>query len=173
MRLQRGFSLVELVVVLLLTGIVAAVTFSRLGAPNSFNALATRDAIISTARAAQQLALGRTNVTFEIDPSGGDWLLTAKSGATVVRTATVPANSVILETGTTITAGDCASGFDDAVTSNFLVNYDGLGNATSFTNSVAAPVTIDNGVRICVNDDVSFSVCISPAGFASAGDCDD
>ena len=167
-----GFSIVEMVVAILLIAIIGATLISRFAEPSSFDAAIARDNAIAMALLAQQTALGRENVTFEIDPAGSDWEFAVAVSGTVIRSVVIPGNDLTLETGS-VASGTCALGLDDNVSSNFMVTYDGNGFASGFSNSVSAPVPVSNGVRICVNDNVDFSACISPSGFAHQGDCDD
>lgn len=185
MRKMRGFSLVELVVVIVLAGIVAVVVIPRYVGTTAFNASAVRDGLIATIRAAQQAAMGRDAVTFEIDASGGEWIFSAKAGGNTIRSFEAPTSNVILETGSGLTTSSstCATGFDTAVVagaSAFQLTFNSQGNLALFTYDGAGPPTetVDqnanfNGVRICVNDVVANSVCVSPAGYAYAGNCDD
>ena len=177
-RKFSGFTIIELVVVLVLVGIAAATIAPRFMAPNAFDESAAQDALLATIRAAQQAALGRENVSFTIEQAGNAWVLTvtADPGASTLRTAEVPARSVILETGSTASSGDtCESSFDDAIAANFLLTFDAKGNLASFANGANTAFTSDpafNGVRICVNDAAASSVCVSRAGYAYAGTCD-
>ena len=169
---NKGFSLVELIVAILLISLIGVAMFSRFSSPTAFDASIARDNAIALALQAQQAALGRDNVSFEIDPSGGNWVLSVAVSGSVLRSVTIPGGSISLETGST-TSGTCALALDQVVTSNFRVVYDGSGNVTGFSNSTSSPEPVENGVRICVNDDTNYSACISPAGFAYQGDCDD
>jgi len=169
---HKGFTIIELVIVIVLLGIVAAVVFSRFMGPSGFEQAGARDAVISIARGAQQLAMGRNDVTFEIDNIGSNWVFSARAGGNVLRRAEVPANNLVLETGSTAAGGTCAAGLDTPLSNDFVVTYDRQGNATTFTNG-GAPAAVDNGVRICINDSTALSVCISPGGFAYQGDCVD
>ena len=168
----EGFTIVELIVAILLAAIIGVSMFSRFTSPSSFDTSIARDNAIAMALLAQQAALGREDVTFEIDPLNGNWQFSVAVSGTVLRSVTVPGGNVTLETGSTVT-GTCALGLDEAITENFQVFYDGNGNATEFTNGLSSPVAVSNGVRICVNDNVDYSSCISPGGFAFQGDCDD
>lgn len=171
-RKPGGFTVIEMIVAILLIAIIAVTVFSRFGNPSSFDSSIARDNLIALALLAQQTSLGRENVTFEIDPAGGDWAFSVVVSGAVIRSVTVPGNAISLETGSTV-SGTCALGLDEAVTQDFQVTYNGNGNATGFTNGASAPVPVSNGVRICVNDSVEYSACISPAGFPFQGNCDD
>ncbi|MDY6982080.1 MAG: prepilin-type N-terminal cleavage/methylation domain-containing protein [Pseudomonadota bacterium] len=177
-RKFNGFTIIELVVVLVLVGITATIVAPRYMGPNAFDQSAAQDALLTTIRAAQQAALGRSNVSFAIGQAGNAWVMTvtADPGASTLRTADFPARSVILETGSAASSGDtCESGFDDAVAANFLLTFDAKGNLASFVNGANSAFTSDpafNAVRICVNDTAASSVCVSRAGYAYAGTCD-
>lgn len=64
-----GFTLVELVVVIVLIGIVASVFISRFSDSDAFNAAIFRDQVFSIVRSAQQSALGRADVVVSIAPN--------------------------------------------------------------------------------------------------------
>jgi hypothetical protein len=128
--------------------------------------------------------LGRDAVTFEIDAAGGDWIFTAKAGGNVIRTFQASTDNVILETGSAIASGSdtCATGFDTTVVagaSAFQLSFDGESNLDEFIYDGIGGPPLDaedpafNGVRICVNDSVTRSVCVSPGGYAYAGNCDE
>lgn len=169
---DRGFTVVEMIVAILLVAIIAMTMFTRFSNPSSFDTSIARDNLIAMALQAQQAALGRENVTFEIDPASGAWEFSVMVSGSQIRSVTIPGNNIFLETGST-DSGTCAMALDDAVSENFKITYDGSGNVSGFTNSVSAPEPVGNGVRICVNDATAYSACISPAGFAYQGDCDD
>ena len=174
---NKGFTVVELIIVIVLIGIVGAVVVSRFTSGSAFNAAGTQDAIISIAHATQQASLGRDNASLQIDASGGDWIISAVAGSPTVtiRSISIPATNVILETGSAVTSGNtCANAYDTAVMNDFVLNYNRKGDLVDFTNN-GSTETVDasfNGVRLCINDNPVFSVCISPAGYAYEGDCD-
>lgn len=168
---QRGFSIIELIVAIILVSIIAVSLFSRFSNQGAFSPAIARDNAIALALQAQQTALGRENVSFEIDPEGADWRFSVAVSGAVIRSVVVPGTNLLLQTGAQ--SGTCTADLNDAITSNFRITYDGTGNATGFTNSISAPEAVTNGVRICVNDRTDFSACISPAGFAYLGDCDE
>ncbi len=173
--ISQGFTIVELVAVIVLLGIVGVVVIPRFLAANAFDEIAARDGLLATLRAAQQASLGRNPVTFEINTAGDDWVFVAKSGGNVVSSFEVPTRSVVIETGSPAASGNtCANDFDDAIDPNFELLFSAKGDLETFTNA-GAPISADtsfNGVRICLNDTVASSVCVSRAGYAYAGNCD-
>lgn len=175
LRRLHGFTLVEMVVVIVLLGIVGAVLVPRFLAPNSFRQAAAQDGLIMTIRAAQQAAVGRANVTFDITTSGSDWLFRARAGGTTIQSFSVASSDVLLTTGA-VTASNttCANDYTTPLDPLFELAFDVKGNLASVTNG-GAPVPVSptfNGVRICLNASVPQSVCVSRAGYAYAGDCD-
>lgn len=183
MRLNHGFTIIEMIAVVVLMGIVGVAVFSRFNSPSSFNELATKDALITGIRQAQQAALGRSNVTFAILAAADEYQFTVKAGTDVLSTLAIPSRDVVLQTGTAApSASTCASGapFDQGI-QGFVIAFDNRGNIASFdydANPGVAEVNGDplvfdfNGVRICVNEVVASSVCVSPAGYAYEGNCD-
>ncbi len=62
MRTQQGFTLIELITVMILVGIISVTLFSRLGSVNSANIQAGRDDLIAALFFAQQSAMARSNI---------------------------------------------------------------------------------------------------------------
>jgi prepilin-type N-terminal cleavage/methylation domain-containing protein len=177
-RQTRGFSLVELVVVIVLLGIVGVVVVPRFMAPNAFNALATRDGIVATIRAAQQASIGRSLVTFKIVSTADSYRFLAEAGAgnTTIREFEVGSRDLVLKTGSAVEGSldTCATGYDEDL-DNFTLTFNGQGSLVNFSNG---PLNQNvgstfNGVRICLNDTDAMSVCVSPLGYAYVGNCDD
>jgi type II secretory pathway pseudopilin PulG len=171
--------MIELIVAIVLLGIISVVVVPRFLNPSDLNDAAAKDALLATIRSAQQAALGREMVTFEIENTGSSFLFTAKQQALTepLRSMEISSDNLKLETGSaTVGAGTtCASGFNDEV-DDLELAFDSRGNLTSFTNAGGVPEPVNasfKGVRICVNDNVEMSICVSPAGYAYAGDCDD
>jgi type II secretory pathway pseudopilin PulG len=168
--------LVELVVVLVLVSIVAVTVTSRYLTPNAFEAAGARDGLITILRAAQQAALGRSNVTATIQTVGDKWVFAAMAGSTVLQTMEVNKRNIVLATGSALVgAGTCAEGLDTPLANDFRVSYDSKGNLSAFVNSgvTQAVSSTFNGVRVCVNDAEQYSACVSPSGYAYTGNCDD
>jgi MSHA pilin protein MshC len=63
---ERGFSLIELITVMILLGILSVVLFSRLGSTNTAAVQGSRDDIIAAFSLAQQTAMMRPNITLVV-----------------------------------------------------------------------------------------------------------
>lgn len=172
---QFGFTIVELVIVILIVGIIAAVSFSRFFDSEQLNGIIARDRIIAAARTAQQNALGRADVELTITPNGGATeaiIATSDAGGTI-QSFIVSLNSVSLS-GDINDTDSCATttGADSITSSNpMTLAFDELGDLTisGVTGNTGTPTS---ALRICINDIVNESICVSPSGFAYSGDCD-
>lgn len=170
-----GFTLVEIIVTIVLLGIVSAVIFSRLSDSSSFNPSMARDQIISQTRTTQQQAIGRNAVTLTIQPTGSQIVITTADESGTIRAINTPFDDVILagdinqlaSCGTTPGATAINAG------SGMRLYFDSLGDLVEVAFGAAAATAVSTGARICINDNPIQSVCVSAAGFAYAGDCDD
>ena len=174
-RIQLGFTVIELVIVILILSVISIVTMSRIIGGNSFNAIIVRDQVISLARTAQQNAIGRTTVSMTITPNvGGDsvTIVTSYAGGNIV-SSTTPLDNVSLSGDINNTASCAVTSGVDAITNAapLTLTFGELGDlgVSGVTGSTGA---VTSAVRICLNDTASESVCVSPSGFAYAGDCD-
>ncbi len=180
-RHPRGFTMVELVIVIFLVGIISAVAMSRLLEGDIFNASVVRDQIISLARSTQQLALGRSDVALILRTNGDTLELQTvedfvdENTFTELQSASVDIRSVELA-GDVNVATSCSATPGTSAISNaapMVIQFNELGDLFrgGVVGSVGYPITASTAMRICVNDDPLSSVCLSPAGFAYAGDC--
>ncbi|MEX2470105.1 MAG: type II secretion system protein [Pseudohongiellaceae bacterium] len=172
---SRGFSLVELVATLVLIGIISAVVVPRFVGSTSFNPIIVRDQLIAMARSAQQNALGRADVVMTVtpNPTGTEVTLTVSDGGGVIDEATAPLNDVSLSGDINITASCAATPGADAISNAnpLTIAFGELGDlaVSGVTGSTGAVLS---ALRICINNTAVYSVCVSPSGFAYAGDCD-
>jgi len=172
---HAGFTVVEIVVVILILAIISAVAISRILSGNALNAIVVRDQIISLARTAQQNAMGRSDVDLTITPSaGGDEItLTTNDTSGVIESYTFSLSTVSLSGDINDTDSCAVTNGADAITNAtpLTLAFGELGDLgiSGVTGSTGA---VTSAVRICLNDTASESVCVSPSGFAYAGDCD-
>ena len=155
MKPSHGFTLVELVSVLIIASILSATVMSRFSSDQSFTELTTRENILSFLRKAQLVAFGQANTQLKID--------TTSSSANL---------SLLVDGSSTSTREIGASS---------LVSYSALGTGVS-CNTSASSVTIaisgstgiesvdDDGFQVCVAG--SPAICISPSGFSYEGACE-
>lgn len=173
---NRGFTIIEMIVVIVTISIISVVVMSRLSDANSFNGILLRDQIISLARVAQQSSLGRDDVELTItpNPAGSNVTIESKAGVLVIESATTSLQSLSL-TGDVNTTASCSGGGANTLTNSapMRIAIEVLGDlGDSGVVGSGYPSSVSSAVRICINDDPAISVCISPAGFAYIGDCD-
>jgi len=174
-RRQAGFTVIEIVAVIIILAILSSVAISRILSGNALNAIVVRDQIISLARTAQQNAMGRSDVDLIITPSaGGDELtLTTNDSTGVIESYTFSLSTVLLSGDINDTDSCEVTSGADAITNAapLTLTFGELGDlgVSGVTGSTGA---VTSAVRICLNDIASESVCVSPSGFSYAGDCD-
>jgi MSHA pilin protein MshC len=171
----RGFTVVEIIITILIISILAVSVYSRLSDNNTFEGLIVRDQIISLARIAQQNALGRQDVELRVTPTGsGDVTIETRTGTTTLQSVTTSISSLTLESDVNNTAS-CSGGASNTLSSSdyLRLRFAELGDLEdSGVVNAGYPSAVSSAVRICINDDPILSVCVSPGGFAYAGDCD-
>jgi len=166
---NSGFTVIELVAVLVLIGILAVTTYSRWFSGDSFESVTTLADISSVARLAQQIAISKPAniVTLEIDRVSDRWQIAvmeddAGVSAILFQIENVSDNSISVSgmTGPVLLSA----------TNNMVISYDALGNLTDLVvggTSLGASV----GVAILVSIAAPKAMCISPVGFAHSGAC--
>jgi type II secretory pathway pseudopilin PulG len=174
-RPLAGLTLVEVVLVILLLSIIAAVALSRILSGNTLNAVIVRDQIISIARTAQQNALGRSDVSLSITPSvdGSEVVLTTGDAGGTIKSYTISLSTVSLRGDINDTDSCETTSGADAITNAapMTINFGELGDL-GISGVAGSDGAITSALRVCLNDTASESVCFSPSGFAYAGDCD-
>lgn len=173
-----GFTIVELILVIVIISIISVMVMSRFIGGNAFNGIIVRDQIISLARSAQQNALGRADVKMTITPNAGatEVTIATLSGVANIASVTVPMSSLSLS-GDVNDTDSCATGGGgaDAITlaAPMTIAFGELADlGSSGVLGGASTGAVTSAVRVCLNNDVAFSVCFSPSGFAYTGDCD-
>lgn len=171
-----GFTLVEIIIALIIVSIISAVVVGRFSDGNSFNGLVIRDQTIALARMAQQSAMGRADVELRIttNGSGSETTIAIAEASGTLQSVTLPLTSVSLTTDTNVTtscgvaAGSTSLGAGSAP---LVLKFGELGDVITAGQS-GSPISVTSAVRLCIDADVSKSVCFSSAGFAYVGDCD-
>jgi MSHA pilin protein MshC len=173
--MSKGFTVIELVIVIILISVIGVVTLSRFLDGNAFSGFILRDQIISLSRTAQQSALGRADVILTITPSASLDTVTLTSsygaGATTINSVEFDLSPNVI-TGSVNNTDSCSITLGSSITNAapFIIRFDELGDLDA--SGLGAGTAVTDSVKICLNDNPVDSVCISPGGFAYAGDCD-
>ncbi len=174
---SRGYTIIELVIVIVLVGILSAVAISRLLRSDTYNPLIVRDQIISMGRLGQQMAIGRSDVVLTIQPAGNQIEIRVSDSNGTIQNALVDGASVALsgEVNQLASCGVTAGTHSITNATPYVLEYNELGDLRrgGVTGSPGFPVAVSTGTRVCVNNNPVMSVCFSAAGYAYAGDCVD
>ena len=151
-----GFTIVELVTVILIAGIVLAMIVPRFSSTTVFDRETTGDRMLSIARIAQGSAFGRSGVTINLSYSSTGYVFST-SGLSKNPSLQIDQAGLVLAAGNVSSIGTnpCT-----AITAN---------SPFSVTFNEQAEIDQNYGVQICLNG--AETLCISPAGFAHAGAC--
>ncbi|MDO8907114.1 MAG: prepilin-type N-terminal cleavage/methylation domain-containing protein [Pseudohongiella sp.] len=173
-KTSDGFSVIELVIVIVVIGIITGVAMARALRSDTYNPALARDQIIAMSRSAQQKSIGRSDVVLQLQPTGSALAINILDSTGLVQSAS-PALANVGLRGDINVLGSCsvvAGGADITQGNPFILRYDSLGDLLEGgpANAVAA---VSKGARACINGDPALSVCWSAAGFAYAGDCVD
>ena len=151
----HGFTLVELVSVILVLAIIGTMFAGSSTDPASFDGVVAKDGVLALSRSAQQSALGRANVQLTLTPSGSNIVVSSIVSGAVSTTRIFPSNEVAITADTVGSGTSCSS-----ISSTITLNFDSAGEIETVD---------DDGFPICLNGE--SSLCISPAGFAHEGAC--
>ena len=168
MRVSRGFTLVELAIVIALLGIISVSVSTRWFSSNAFEADTLMEQLLSEARLAQRTALANSQntVSLVISESSGDWRYQIfqddGSGPSLMREISSDAANVSMQVtaGTTANLGSSVS---------FDLTYDGLGNVEQLELGGASR-DVSNGILLVLSGG-THQMCISPLGYAHEGNC--
>jgi MSHA pilin protein MshC len=165
----KGFTVIELVTVIVLLGIVTAVVAPRWFGTAEFDASVCSTEVLSVARLAQRTAVARpeVDVSLTIVQMGGQWRIEvlADDAGTI---AVLHAVSVGVASSIAVTAGIGPTNLSAA--NSLALTYDALGNTASVLLA-GFPGAVDSGVSFDFAGSTDHRLCISPLGFAHAGSC--
>lgn len=163
-----GFTLIEIVAVIVIIGTLAAVTLARFAAQDPYDAVILRDQIVAMARAAQQRSLGHADVRLVLQPENGILQLRIEDAAGVLLNTGVPLRALALG-GKVDAVESCAVSGGRAITDSapFVLEYRLPGDLTR-----ADGQSVLRQAQLCLGDDATLSVCVAATGFAHAGDCE-
>jgi MSHA pilin protein MshC len=148
-----GFTLVELVMVIILIGVLSAVGIGLFAGRSAFSPLLATQQLSSATLLAQQAALaGNSSDTLTIRQTSDELLFSAASSQfSLQRSGATMAYSVGGDPFTTVPAGGVTIGFDD------------LGR-------VASP-TARTSIDFRITGDSTFNLCLSSLGAVFEGSC--
>ncbi len=165
-----GFTVVELIAVLLLMGILAATATSRMVGSNAYAPAFVAQQLIAIGRLAQQTALSRQDavVSLDVDQNAGDWRfrVLVDDGASVVTAHEERADLA----NTTLTVSNGALNVPLGPTTSLHLVFDGVGGLSAGA-AAATVLNAATGVNLTASGDSTSSVCIGSTGHAYRGTC--
>ena len=164
---SNGFTLVELVVVMLLLGVLGAVAFPRMVGSEAFEPAALTHQLQMELRFAQSLAGSRqdADISFELHAIADGWRMTTSSSVDgVIRRTNVDGESL------TITAESGAASDTLSGTTVFRLEFDGLGGLSDVAVG-AATGDPASGAELSIAGESSRTLCVYPSGYSDEGGC--
>ena len=164
---QQGFTLIELITVIILLGILSAFAVSRFSSSQSYSTTVIKNQLIASARLAQQTAMSRASVSssgqtqLQVSGDSDNWYLNISSGP-VSYSAQVDRGDEQVRFGTNMVAS--CSALTPSTSTPLVLTFNGDGNRIPAT-----------ALRICIDTPSSstadIELCISPSGYAYEGAC--
>lgn len=161
-RQQKGFTLIEMVTVLVLLGIISAVAFARLGGVSSYSESLFQQQILSYLRLAQRTAVAHQGSGAQLDitrTTSAGWDITLQFSGQSLAYQLKGDQSFTYASGAS--AGSIATG------DTLSLVYSDNGDLTQFASPVTA--TLSSSVALIVAG--TRQTCISLTGFAYEGPC--
>tara|TARA_R110001583_G_scaffold25237_4_gene91498 strand:- start:166 stop:657 length:492 start_codon:yes stop_codon:yes gene_type:complete len=157
---QQGFTLIELITVIILLGILSAFAVSRFPSSQRYSTAIITNQLIASLRLAQQTALSRASVDsvnhtqLNVTGDSDHWRLVVSSGS-LTYNAQVGRDDEEIRFGSSLT-GSCSA----LSTAPLTVTFDGNGNQVPAQN-----------LRVCIDSLTDIELCISSSGYAYEGNC--
>jgi MSHA pilin protein MshC len=169
MKSTKGFTLIELIVVMILISILSALGIGLLSGTDQYSARLASDRWLAGLRLAQRLALQKQNsanlVAITVSDSAALWTMSIDQGAINLSDFEIEKERLQVRTSTTEFAAACAT--LPLLILPFTLNFDGYGNSVS-----AARVQSATNRRLCFVGAQTMELCISPSGYTYEGLCE-
>lgn len=166
MKFQKGFTLVELVGVILILGILSISATGLFSSKQDVETNVLKNQLISSLRLTQQLALSRQDLTptnavnLAISQTSDSWLFTvwemdsSAPGAVAFEESSVDRDVTSLRFSTNVSTACSAL----SNSTSYTIQFDGDGNLLS-----------SNQLKICIVGTETIQICVSSLGFAYEG----
>lgn len=164
---QEGFTVVELIAVVIVLSILGAFAMGRMGSPAMFAPAVVTHALVAETRFAQQLATSRHDavVTLMVDQAGSDWRFRVSTDVDgVVRTELVDTDGTTVQASSGPASGSLGGG------SLLALSFDHGGDLSAVVIGATSgdPAA---GVSLMVTGDSTRQACVYASGYANDEAC--
>jgi len=169
-RDSGGFTVVELIAVMVLLGILAATATSRMVSGSAYAPALVAQQLLAVGRLAQQTAMARQDATIsiDVDQDAGDWRFRVQVNDGVMTTTATEERAHIANTSVVVVNGATSVPLGPAAP--LRLSFDGLGSVTAGSaGSTVVDPTI--GVGFTVSGDSTSLLCIGSTGHVYRGNC--
>lgn len=146
-----GFTLVELVMVLVLLGVLSAIGSSLFSRPDSFSALSARDQLQAMVLLAQQRALANVSaspVILTVEQTSDEWLFNLSQGAVLFKERQAPRHNAALS-----------------------LNGSAFSNGQSSSFTFASDTSVGSTHQFIFTSENTHPLCLAASGFAYPATC--
>ncbi len=168
MSSTKGFTLIELIVVIVLISILSAVGLGLFSSADQYTARLASDRWLAGLRLAQRLSLQKQNasnlVSMTVSQSSDNWILSIDQAGMNLGEFDIEKKQLDVRVSTTDFSGPC-SGLGSVIFP-FVLNFNGYGDLVTSVRT-----QINTNTRLCFIGAQTMDVCISPSGYAYEGLC--
>ncbi len=166
--MAKGFTLIELVIVIVLITIVGSLGIGLLSGTGAYDARLAADQWLASLRLSQKLALLRQDAdnlfTVTVTQSSNEWLLLSSHGSTSVNNINISRDRITLHASNSDFSSSCTVLPVAAFPMVFYFN--GYGDQVDVSR-----VQLTQNQRLCFVAGQTKELCISPSGYAYNGSC--
>lgn len=168
LRQTNGFTIVELITVILLLGLLSAVTIGRSGNNSDFDSSLFASAAAEQYRFAHGLATGRFGdpVSFSISKSANTWqFVTTSSVDGEVRREDMENSSIAL------VVNNGATSVTVSAATPLNIEFASTGDLSAATVGPLS-LQVDLGIELATNGGLARQLCAYPTGYLSTSSCE-
>jgi len=162
---STGFTLIELVAVLIVIGILGSVAIGRLADSSNFDTKLSENLLLSQARNAQLLAFTHQNVDLYLEDAGSEIRVTTRINGQTSQSSAFLKTDLTLQVDLSASGG--VAGVCGDISSPITLGFDSKGQLVGPYSTGLYQA----GYPICING-LTQSLCISPSGFPHSGSCE-
>lgn len=178
MAFQRGFTLVELVAVVVLLGVLSVSIAPRFSGNNSAEVLVLKDQLISAIRFTQQKAMFDNQRCYRLALNANSFAIQVSTDSVGTAFNNLAADS-FAEAG--IAGSQAQTYYDDAnptvevggiaTATPVYIWFDGLGNSVQGALNDCRPATLQSTIEVTLNGEFNRQINICSTGYATEENC--